>query len=80
MSMILSAALATMIAGDTPASTKEEKKAELDQVVCKRFPPPVGSRLGARKVCATKREWAIQEMDQDTAMDNVQTRTSLQSN
>jgi hypothetical protein len=25
--------------------------------VCKRFPPPVGTRLGERKICKTKAEW-----------------------
>jgi hypothetical protein len=33
---------------DTPAETKK---------ICKKAAPPIGSRLGARKVCATKKEW-----------------------
>jgi hypothetical protein len=29
----------------------------LDQVVCKKLAPPTGTRLGARRVCQTEREW-----------------------
>jgi hypothetical protein len=29
----------------------------LDNVVCKVFPPPTGTRLGTRKICHTEREW-----------------------
>jgi hypothetical protein len=78
MSLILSVMLVSMAPTQATSTTEEEKKSELDQVVCKRFPPPVGTRLGARKVCATKREWAIQELDQDSAMDKFQNRTSYQ--
>jgi Flp pilus assembly protein CpaB len=38
--------------GDAPASTSS-----LDQVVCKKMPPPTGTRLGSRRVCQTEREW-----------------------
>jgi hypothetical protein len=29
----------------------------LDKVVCKKLAPPTGTRLGARRVCQTEREW-----------------------
>lgn len=77
MSMILSVMLASMALGDAPAAAKEN---DAQKVICKKFPPKVGSRLGARKVCATKQEWARQRLEQDTVMDNLQNRTQLQSN
>jgi len=31
--------------------------AHLDETVCKKQPPPIGSRLGAKTVCMTNRQW-----------------------
>jgi hypothetical protein len=30
---------------------------DLDQVVCRKSPPPVGTRLGGGRECHTQREW-----------------------
>jgi hypothetical protein len=30
---------------------------DLNEVICKMVPPPIGSRLGGGKVCATRRAW-----------------------
>lgn len=48
------AALSVLIAA-TPAGA-EEKRASEEKRVCKTYPPPVGTRLGQRKVCFTKAE------------------------
>lgn len=49
-----------------------EPASSLDKVVCKKMPPPVGSRIGPRKVCKTQAEWdAIRDSDReaiDTAL------------
>jgi hypothetical protein len=38
--------------------TKDQQAQEDDnKVVCKKEPPPVGSRMGGRKVCRTVAEW-----------------------
>ena len=39
---------------DQATSTDE---AHLDEMVCKMMSPPTGSRLGAKKVCMTNRQW-----------------------
>jgi hypothetical protein len=38
-------------------STAPQETANLDEIVCKSFDPPTGSRLGARRICQTRREW-----------------------
>lgn len=56
----------------------DEADSDKDKVICKRFPPPVGTRLRGRKICATAQEWKIQEEQRDTAMDNLQGRTGYE--
>jgi hypothetical protein len=50
-------------AGDTTQTANSD----LDQVVCRTMPPPVGTRLGARRECHTQREWKAQ-MDEAQKM------------
>ncbi len=48
--------------------------ADLDQIVCKSTPPPVGSRLGGGRECHTVRQWNEQmhEVQRATGrMENV---------
>jgi hypothetical protein len=37
-----------------PAATDE---AHLDEMVCKKQPPPTGSRIAGKTVCLTNRQW-----------------------
>jgi len=41
-------------------------------VVCKKFPPPVGSRIGPRKICKTQAEWDLIRLDNQEVMERVQ--------
>ncbi|GAA0554264.1 hypothetical protein GCM10008941_37860 [Rhizomicrobium palustre] len=41
--------------GVDPQAAADE--AHLNEVVCKKQPPPVGSRIGEKTVCLTNREW-----------------------
>lgn len=43
----------------TGVSTSQDAAddAYLDRVVCKKFPPLTGTRLGTRRVCQTERQW-----------------------
>lgn len=43
-------------AAEQPPVPKPEKD-PMDEVVCRREETTVGSRLGARKVCKTRRQW-----------------------
>jgi hypothetical protein len=49
-----------------PAGTSVDQASDLDTVICKNLPPPTGTRLGARRICDTKRRWlAVQQSSQD---------------
>lgn len=40
--------------------------ARLSEVVCKKFPPALGTRIGARKICKTRAEWDfIRDQEQE---------------
>jgi len=79
MSILLSIAAAAMAqAAPAPATQVTSETDEKDKLICKRFPPPVGTRLRGRKICATAQEWKIQEEQRDTAMDNLQGRTGYE--
>lgn len=42
---------------DNAAQAQTQAQEGDDKIVCKKEPPPVGSRMGARKVCRTVAEW-----------------------
>ena len=45
-----------------------------DEIVCKKEPPPIGSRMGGKKVCRTVAEWRrIQAAAKETT-DEIQSR------
>lgn len=79
MSLIASI-LAASLAHIAPVASTEAgaNTPDNDKMICKKFPPPTGTRLRARKICATKQEWALQEQTRDTQMDNLQGRTGYQ--
>jgi hypothetical protein len=62
----------------TPATTSDnsaqnpQQKADEDKVVCRKEPPPVGSRLGGRKVCRTVKEWRRIDEDARAAAGEMQ--------
>ncbi len=59
----------------------KEKAADYDtKKVCKKFPPPTGSRLGPRKVCRTQAQWDSEAREKDKEMDRMQGRWSHQGN
>ena len=57
----------------TPASqpTKANAKSDLERMVCEKE-EQIGSRLGARKVCKTVREWQEQRRVQREEAEKVQ--------
>ena len=57
----------------TAASKDDATEADLDKMVCRRQPPATGTRLGARNVCLTVRQWRIVEEDSQKALNNQQT-------
>ena len=69
-----------MAADDAPPATKPtaqppvaaERAETSDKPVCKKLPPPLGTRLGPRNVCHTERQWRELELDSQKALKNVQ--------
>jgi hypothetical protein len=49
----------------TPATDVQKPE---DKVVCKLLEPPLGSRIGNRRVCMTQLRWDQQERDAQDAM------------
>jgi hypothetical protein len=47
----------------TPAAPQTTEKDPLDEIVCRKEEATVGSRLGARKVCKTRRQWRDEKRD-----------------
>ena len=45
-----------------------------DEVVCRMGDPPTGSRLGARRICQTRKEWEQQTKESQTALGTLQTK------
>ena len=51
-----------------------QQKDKDDEIVCKKEPAPIGSRIGSRKVCRTVAEWRrIQAVAKETT-DEIQNR------
>ena len=55
----------------TQASGPAAEKAELDRIVCERQ-ESIGTRLGARKVCKTVKEWQEERRVQREETEGVQ--------
>jgi len=46
-----------------PPAAQTAEKDPLDEIVCKKEEATVGSRLGSRKVCKTRRQWRDEKRD-----------------
>lgn len=61
-------------AAATPAAQAAQASVDLDEIVCKAEDPPTGTRLGARRVCQTQREWNEQRDRERQAIMNAQSK------
>lgn len=48
----------------------------IDKVICKKFPPPTGTRLRPRQICKTQVEWDLIRHEEQDALDRVQGRNA----
>lgn len=82
LSTVLMAGIAPLVIAaqastNAPASTAPQpgaKVAAIDKVVCKKFPPPTGTRLRPRQICKTQVEWDLIRQEEWDALDRVQGR------
>ena len=73
------AVTATSSVGQEPAdSDAKAAKAEEEQV-CKRLPPPVGSRVRGRRVCKTQAQWDAEQAAAEAMARETQQRGSLRN-
>ena len=78
------AAAASMIAA-VPASAQSSASQQADEgemnannrVVCRRMPPPTGTRIGPRRICKTQHEWDIIDQETRDVMENVGNRSRV---
>jgi hypothetical protein len=75
--IILSVALAMSAAAAVPASTSAA--ADPNAKVCRKLPPPTGTRLGSRRVCKTQAEWDQERFDARQAVELMQNRRPLEA-
>ncbi|MDE1940312.1 MAG: hypothetical protein KGI68_14925 [Alphaproteobacteria bacterium] len=67
-----------MHAGDTDSTAPatrtaaQDQTSALDQVVCKRLPPPTGTRLGGKTVCQTRKQWLELEQNSQDMLEKVE--------
>lgn len=54
---------ATAPAPPAPGTQSTTERDPMDEIVCKKEEATVGSRLGARKVCKTRRKWRDEQRD-----------------
>jgi hypothetical protein len=62
---------ATPPGGNTQAQSAQEAE---NKIVCKKLPPPTGSRIGPRKICKTVADWRRQAQNADDVTTEIQRR------
>ena len=48
-----------------------------NRIVCRRMPPPVGSRIGGRRICATEAQWSRYEDESQNLLNEVFNRSKV---
>lgn len=61
-------------AAGTEAPAEATSNEDPDEVICKRLPAETGTRLGKRKECRTRREWADIEAEAKQNLEKAQSR------
>jgi len=77
-SPVIAAMQSTQNAQNADATKKEKKGDYHSKKICKKFPPPTGTRFGPRKVCRTQAQWDTEQEEKDKEMDRMQGRWSRQ--
>jgi hypothetical protein len=54
-------ALAQQTAPASPPAAQAAPQSDPNQIICKTMAPPTGTRLGARRICQTQKQWDDQE-------------------
>lgn len=46
-----------------------------NRIICRRFPPPVGTRIGARNICQTQAQWERYDQEVRAVLDEAFNRS-----
>jgi hypothetical protein len=68
---------ATVSNASSTTTTKGQDKPDLDVIVCHSYPPPTGTRIGARRICKPEREWEQIQQNEASALTKMQVQHSL---
>ena len=81
--------LAVLIAAPAPGSqttqsdpvtvNAEDLINPANEIVCRRYPPPTGSRIGSRRICRTQHQWDVIDDETRTVLDEAFNRSKLGS-
>jgi hypothetical protein len=63
----------TAPSGNTDQAAASQGEGE-NKIVCKKLPPPTGSRIGPRKICKTVADWRRQAQIADDVTTEIQKR------
>lgn len=86
---LIPVAAVVLVGGAVPAAAQNEEEAAANaeddvnaanRIICRRMPPPVGTRIGARRICKTQLEWAQLQDEGETIVREVQVRIPLNAN
>ncbi|MEQ9663805.1 MAG: hypothetical protein RLN87_14815 [Parasphingopyxis sp.] len=73
---------APAVAQQTASAENQASEGEVNasnEILCRRQPPPTGSRIGGRNICKTRAEWERLQREARNEIEDAQ-RTGLQSN
>ena len=59
--------------GDVTAGAEKPQ----DEMICRTYPPPLGTILGGRRICHTQLEWETITKDSQDATSDLQTRALI---
>lgn len=82
LTIALSAMLAVTASGTAtqdPADSGAKSAQAEEEQVCKRLPPPVGSRVRGKRVCKTEAQWEAERQAAEELARETQTRGLLRN-
>lgn len=71
------------LASPAPAaqtSAAEEEAGEtnpVSEIVCRRVPPPTGTRIGPRRICKTQHQWDLIEEESRNMIEDIGNRSRV---
>lgn len=72
-----------VLASPAPAaqtSVAEEEAGEtnpVNEIVCRRVPPPTGTRIGPRRICKTQHQWDLIEDESRNMIEDIGNRSRV---